>query len=330
MGKRGFKMGKEIALAFSSIIILIVITILTSFITCGFDVKKMFSGENTFNLVTNAAITVMGIISSIPLGIVLTKQHMCEDGSPGRYQLEYQNFYAIRQKIECKRGLFGQWHSNQYVKECREKQINYLLRHNVLQPEAILKLSVAQVNTLTVSKTFKIDGAEVVLNALTKQQIKACVKVLSGKIKVHKLPDFYFLYVDNVSNQSFYDTAYTERKDETKTVIAKLFTKVTIGLIISCILTGFLYDLKNVELTPNYIVMALLLMLVRIYNALTSVFAGISTGQELVYKMCYYINGKTQFLKSFDAEVTDCVYALTPDTEPHNVIDLTEGDFNGK
>ena len=330
MGKRGFKMGKEIALAFSSIIILLIITVLTSFITCGFDVKKMFSGENTFNLVTNAAITVMGIISSIPLGIVLTKQHTCADGSPGRYQLEYQSFYTVRQKIECKRGLFGQWHNVQYIKECREKQINYLLRHNVLQPEVILKLSVPQVKTLTVPKTFKIDGAEVTLNALTKQQIKACVDVLSGKIKVHKLPDFYFLYVDNVSNQSFYDTAYTERKDESKTVIVKLFTKVAIGFIMSCILTGFLYDLKDVELTSKYIIMALLLTLVRIFNALTSVFAGISTGQELVYKQCYYMNGKTQFLKSFDAEVTDCVDTSMLNTPTHVVIDLTEEDLNGK
>lgn len=330
MGKRGFKMGKEIALAFSSIVILLVITVLTSFITCGFDVKKMFSGENTFNLATNAAITVMGIISSIPLGIVLTKQHTGADGSPGRYQLEYQNFHSIRQKIECKLGLFGQWHNVQYVKECREKQISYLLRHNVLQPEVILKLSIPQVKTLQVSKTFKIDGVDVVLNALSKQQIKACVKVLSGKIKVHKLPDFYFLYVDNVSNQSFYDTAYTERKDESKTVIVKLFTKVAMGFIISCILTGFLYDLKDVEFTSKYIIMALLLTLVRIFNALTSVFAGISTGQELVYRLCYYMNGKAQFLKNFDAEVTDCVATSTLSTESHIVIDLTEGDFDEK
>lgn len=331
MGKFGYKIGKEVALALSSIFILIVITVLTSFITCGFDVKKMFSGENTFNLVTNAAITIMGIISSLPLGIVLTKQHTNADGTPGRYKTEFQTFHTIRQKIECKRKYFGQWHSLQYAKECKDKQFNYLLKHNIMQPEYILQLSIAQVKTLTVSKVFKIDGVKVTINALSKSQMKACIAVLEGKIRVHKLPDFYFLYVDSVSNLSFYDAAYRERKDESKTVLVKIISKVAIGFIISCILTGFLYDLKNVDMTSNYILSALLLTLVRIFNALTSVFAGISTGQELVYKQCYYINGKSQFLKIFDAEVPDSDdYCPELKLETHIIIDITEGDLDGK
>lgn len=331
MSKNGYKMGKEVALALSSIVILIVITILTSFINCGFDLRKMFSSENTFNLVTNANITIMGILSSLPLGIVLTKQLKNADGTPGRYLQEYIAFHEIRQKIESKRKLFGQWHTLQYVKECREKQFNYLLSHNILQPEYVLKLSVAQVKTLKVTKTFKIDGVEVTLNALSDKQIEACTKVLNGEITVRKLPDFYFLYIDNVSNASFYDTAYNERKSEVMTVLVKILSKVAIGFIISCLLTGFLYDLKNVQFTSNYVMAAVLLMLVRIFNAVTSIFAGVCAGQELVYKLCYFINGKTQFLKIFDAEVDDNVNNISlPEVETHEVIDLTEGDLDGK
>lgn len=329
MGKNGPKLGKEVALASSSIIVLVLVTILTSFITCGFDVQKMFSGENTFNLIINASITVMGIISSLPLGIVNTKQRVNPDGTHGRYMQEHAAFHTIRQKIEPRRKYFGQWHAAQYLKECKEKQISYLLKHNILQPEYILQLNVNQVNSLTVPKTFKIDGKKVYINALTESQIKACVKVLKGKVQVRKLPDFYFLYVDNVSNLSFYDAAYSERKDEAKTIFIKIISKVALGFTISCILTGFLHDVKNIVFTPSYVLTAIMLMLIRIFNALTSVFAGISAGQEIVYKQCYYINGKTQFLKSFDSDTSfDPEASVEP--EEHVVIDITEGDSNGK
>lgn len=329
MGKNRFKFGKEIVLATSSILILIIVTILTSFISCGFDVAKIFSGENAFNLITNASITIMGIVSALPLGTVLTKQRVNSDGSDGRYLQEYKGFYEIRKTIESRRKYFGQWHSTQYAKECKEKQLNYLLKHNVLQPEYIMQLTVKQVRTLTVPKTFKIDGVKVYLNALSESQIKACIKVLEGKVQVHKLPDFYFLYVDNVSNKSFYDTAYRERSNESLTVIIKIVSKVTLGLTVTCILTGFIHDLKDVEYTAQYIISALLIMLIRTFNAVTSVCAGLSAGQELVYKQCYYINGKTQFLKSFDS---DAEFDPTepPAVEEHTVEEVTEGEFNDK
>lgn len=327
MGKNGYKLGKEALLASSSIVLLVIVTILTSFITCGFDVSKMFSGDNTFNLVINASITVMGIVSALPLGIIYTKQRVNSDGSNGRYLQEYAAFNTIRVKIEPKRKHFGQWHAAQYVKECKEKQISYLLKHNIIQPEYILQLSVPQVKKLTSPRVFKIDGKKVYLNALSESQLKACTKVLEGKINVHKLPDFYFLYVDNVSNQSFYDAAFRERKDETSTVVVKVICKVALGFLVTCILTGFIHDMKDIEFTTKYILSTILIMLVRVYNALTSVYAGVCAGQELVYKQCYYINGKTQFLKSFDADTsfdpeTDVVF------EEHVVIDITEGDPN--
>lgn len=321
------KICKEVVLASSSVVVLVIVTVLTSFITCGFDLKKMFSGENTFNLITNASITVMGIVSSLPLGILTTKQRLNPDGSEGRYLQDFHEFHSIRKLIEPKRKYFGQWHSIQYAKECKTKQFDYLLKHNVIQPEYILLLSVEQVRTLTKPRVFEIDGKTIHLNALTPSQIKACIKVLEGKVQVRKLPDFYFLYVDNVSNLSFYDTAYTERKDEVKTVLVKILSKVALGFVVTCVLTGFAHDLKDVQFTPTYIVFAILLMLIRIFNALSSVYAGLSAGQEVVYRQCYYINGKTQFLKSFDTDTS-----FNPDEiivpETHVVKELTEGVKN--
>jgi hypothetical protein len=318
------KLCKEVILASSSVVVLVITTVLTSFITCGFDIKKMFSGENTFNMVTNASITIMGIVSSLPLGILTTKQRVNPDGSDGRYLHDFKEFHIIRKHIEPKRKYFGMWHSIQYAKECKEKQYNYLLKHNIIQPEYIFMLNTSQIKTLTVPRTFEIDGKKIYLNALTPRQIKACIKVLDGKVQVHKLPDFYFLYVDNISNLSFYDTAYTEKRDETKTVLTKIISKVALGFLVTCILTGFAHDLKDVMFTPTYIVFAVLLMLIRIFNALSSVYAGLSTGQEIVYRQCYYINGKTQFLKSFDTDNTfDPEKPIVPET--HVVKELKEG-----
>jgi hypothetical protein len=54
--------------------------------------------------------------------------------------------------------------------------------------------------------------------------------------------------------------------------------------------------------TASAIMVAVINIVARIFNAVTSTLWGWLLGQEMVYKQCYYINGRTQFLKLFDSD----------------------------
>ena len=295
------KMSKETLYVGAALSCMVVIIVITSITNSGLDPAKIFSKANLSNMIINAAITIFGTVASIPSGSVDTKQHTNADGSSGRYLQEFNDYHTIRSKIEPRRALFGQWHHAQYLNEYREKRINYLLSHGVMQAEDILELSREQIGSLLEPQRFTIRDEEVYFKALSVEQIMACLKVYDGKITVHKLPDFYFLYIDGKGKRSFYDQAYYESRDENYTLISKLVYRVFLGFVITCIFTGLIADLSTLEqITPQFIIGVIFMIVTRVFNAVSSTFWGYLIGQEIVYKQCYYINGKTQFLQSFD------------------------------
>jgi hypothetical protein len=263
----------------------------------------MFTKENAGNALINAAITVFGVVSALPAGIVSTKQRRNADGSEGRYLQEFSDYNDIRQKIESRRLEFSQWHNAQHRKEQIQKCVDYLLSKGVLQASEIMQLSLEQVRTLTTSKPIKVGEKTVYFKALTNEQMLACIKVLSGKVIVHKLPDYYFLYFDGKSSKTFYDQAYRESVDENFVLVAKLIYRICTGFIITCIFTGLIITPDAGNTTSQTVIMAIINIVARIFNAASSTLWGWLLGQELVYKQCYYINGRTQFLKLFDSDV---------------------------
>lgn len=303
--KSKLKLSKETMYVGAALGCMLVIIVITSITNSGLDPSKIFSKSNLSNMLINAAITIFGTIASIPSGSVDTKQRVNDNGTPGRYLQEFNSYNTIRTKIEPRRHLFGQWHHAQYLKEYYEKRVGYLLEHGVLQADDILKLSREQIEALIEPQKYDIEGSEIYFKALTVEQVAACLKVYDGKVSVHKLPDFYFLYIDGKGKRSFYDQAYYEARDENYTLISKLFYRVFIGFVITCIFTGLIADLTQLEtITVQYIIQVIFMIVTRVFNAISSTFWGYLIGQEIVYKQCYYINGKTQFLQSFDTDET--------------------------
>jgi hypothetical protein len=287
-----------LALACMTVMILI-----TSIADAGLDPSKIWSKSNVSNILINASITVFGTLASIPSGAVATKQRINPDGTKGRYLQEFYDYNDIRQKIEPRRFLFSQWHHAQFLIEHRSKRVNYLLERSILQAEDILELSREQILTLTESQVYKINGEDVYFKALSVEQVIACIKVYDGEVTVHKLPDFYFLYIDGKGKRTFYDQAYYESRDENGSLISKIIYKAFLGFLITCIFTGLVMDFVSAdEITVAYIFRTLLLIVTRLFNAASSTLWGHLIGQESVYKRCYYINGKTQFLRAFDAD----------------------------
>lgn len=303
MNKLNRHVAKETLFVAIALLCMVLIIAFTSIVNAGLDPSKMFTKENAGNALINAAITIFGVVSALPAGIVSTKQRTNPDGSDGKYLQDFLEYNEIRQKIEPRRIEFSQWHNAQHIKEQTQKCTDYLLSKGVLQAADIMKLTIEQVQTLTTSKPIKVNGEEIYFKALTQEQIAACVKVISGKVIVHKLPDYYFLYIDGKSSKTFYDQAYRETVDENFVLIAKLLYRVCTGFIITCILTGFvIYEPAEDVTTARAVLLAIVNALARIFNAVTSTLWGWLLGQEIVYKQCYYLNGRTQFLKLFDSD----------------------------
>jgi hypothetical protein len=304
MQKPAKNIAKETLFVGIALMCMILIIVFTSIVNAGLDPSKMFTPKNAGNALINAAITVFGVIAALPAGMVSTKQRKNPDGSDGRYLQEFSEYYEIRQKIEPRRLIFSQWHNAQHIKEQKQKCTDYLLSKGILQTSVILNLTIEQVRRLTTSQVFTIGTDHVYVKALTEEQIEACVKVLSGKVIVHKLPDYYFLYFDGKSSKTFYDQAYREASDENLTLVAKLLYRICTGFIITCIFTGLVvYEPDPEASTAKVVIMAIINIVARIFNAVSSTLWGWLLGQELVYKQCYYINGRTQFLKLFDSDV---------------------------
>lgn len=299
MYKQTRPVAKETLFVVLALLCMCVIIVFTSLVNAGFDMSKVFEQENLSNAIINAAITIFGTVAAVPAGTVATKQRRNPDGTFGRYIQEFNAYNSVRAKVEPKRIGFSQWHSMQHVKELHQKKVDVMLEHGILQAEAILKLSKDQVATLTKSQHFEVDGESLYVKALTTEQIRVCTDVLAGKVKLHKLPDFYFLYVDGRSTRSFYDQAYYETREANTTLLVNLISKIFIGFVITSIFTGLVILGDEDTSSKEFIMKAIIIIAARIFNAITSTLWGWLLGQELVYKQCYYINGRTQFLELF-------------------------------
>lgn len=303
MKKLNKHFAKETLFVSVALLCMVIIIVFTSIVNAGLDPSKIFTKENAGNALINAAITVFSVIAALPAGMVATKQRTNPDGSDGRYLQEFSEYNEIRQKIESRRLDFSQWHNAQHIKEQTQKCTDYLLSKGILQASDIMLLTVEQARTLTTSKPIKVDSRTIYFKALTDEQIAACVRVLSGKVIVHKLPDYYFLYIDGKSSKTFYDQAYNEAADENFVLISKLLCRICTGFIITCIFTGLvIYEVDPGTTATNAVLMAVINIVARIFNAVSSTLWGWLLGQEMVYKQCYYINGRTQFLKLFDSD----------------------------
>lgn len=293
------KPAKETLYVAGALLCMFLMIIVSSLGQAGLDPEKLVSSENISNVLINAAITVFGMMVAIPLGNSATKQRINPDGSQGRYLQEFNAFYAARNQVGERLLQFSQWHHSYYLMEFQKKQRNYLLQHNITQYSDIVKLDRSQILQLTKPQQFEIDGQTVYFKSLSQDQIKYCLRVLDGKITVHKLPDMYFLYVDGKYKRSFYDQAYYEQKDANTFTVVNILYKVFIGFVITCIFTGLTFTPYNAEDPKAYALKTTLLIVTRIFNAITSVLFGYLTGKSTAYRQCYYISGKTQVLEAF-------------------------------
>jgi hypothetical protein len=290
---------KEVLFIVLTVVITILITVLATVSGAGFDLSRVSQKETLTNVLLNTSITLLTLVAAIPYGKVAT---MCKKigNDLGRYLTSFSKFNDICKKIAYKLNLFDQWHTAKYEKEVLDKQKRYLSDKGIKQVELILKLDRSQIQSLTEAREFVIDNKTVYINSLTTEQIKACLKVADGKITLHKLPNNYFLSIDGKSSSSFYEQAFYEKRLQTWYAFHSVMSKVLFGVVISCVFTSLILD--TIVFDSNTLLKIFINLSARILTIVLNLFNGFSIGQELVYKKCYYIDGKTQILTEFDED----------------------------
>lgn len=296
---------KEIIVIVFTVVLTLVVTALTTISGAGFDISRLTASEVYTNILLNAIIVLLVTVVALPYGKLNTMCKKNADGSGGRYITAFSNFNTAYDTVKHKLQQFSQWHNKKYKEELLEKKVRYLSEKGIKQIDGILKLDRKQIENLTTAQKYTIDNKEVYFSSLSKKQIKACLEVYDGKVNIHKLPDYYFLYIDGKSSSSFYEQAYYENAIENAYVIGNVVYKVLFGIVISCILTSLVVDQILFDNTT------LLKMFTNLFSRIltigNSLYGGYAIGQNLIYKKCYYIDGKTQILTEFNDD-KDFIY----------------------
>lgn len=293
---------KEIILVIFTVVSMLAITVLTTVSGAGFDPSRLTAKDVYTNIILNATFVLVSLLVAIPYGRVTTMCKKTPEGYNGKYLTAFDNFNNAYNAIVGILYQFSQWHFIKYKKEVREKQYRYLSEHNIPQIENIFKLNRPQIESLTKPQMFTIDGKDFYFGAMSKRQVDACLKVYDGKISLHKLPDSYFLYIDGKAGASFYEQAYYEARVQAAYVTSRVMSKVLIGLVISCAITSLVID----ELVfDKYTVLKMVTNLIaRLMTIGQSLYSGFIIGQNIIYRKCYYIDGKTSFLTEFRTDAT--------------------------
>lgn len=302
MRKPSQNLSKEFAIIIFTIISTLAITVLTTLSGAGFDPNRLTAVEVYTNIILNSVIVLVVTVVALPYGKLNTMCKRNTDGSGGKYITAFNAFNVIYNLVKPKLNQFEQWHTKKYEQEVLEKQIRYLSQKGIRQVKDILKLDRVQIENLTTAQMYKVQGEELFFSSLTKKQIKACLKVYDGEITVHKLPDHYFLYIDGKSTSSFYEQAYHENLLNNYYVISRVLFKVLFGLVIACVLTSLVTD--SIVLNSQTLLKIFTNLLSRILTIGQSLYGGYSIGQNLIYKKCYYIDGRTQILTEFNDDTT--------------------------
>ena len=292
---------KELFIVIFTVVAILAITVLTTVSGAGFDLSRLTAVEIYTNIILNTVFVLATLLVAIPYGRLYTMCKKTPEGGNGRYLTSFENFNKAYFAIGNILYQFSQWHFIKYKKEVKEKQYRYLTEHNIPQIDNILKLDRSQIDSLQTPQRYIVDGKELYFGALSKRQINACLKVYDGKITLHKLPDSYFLYIDGKAGSSFYEQAYYEARLQAAYATSQILFKVLMSLLISCALTSLVVDQLVFD---KYTVMKMVINLVsRIMTVGLSLYSGYVIGQNLIYRKCYYIDGKCQILTEFKSDV---------------------------
>lgn len=315
------KLNRKTFLTGISVLFAIIIIIITSVLNAGLNPDNWNSTEFLSNLIITIAIGIFGVISGQGMG-----DNYFRTNEKGLFVSTYNSYNTMRTKINVHIDKFEDWNKRLYAKEYYQKCVRYLKNnYGIKQAELILELDKNQVLLLEQPRFFETSKGKTAFNSLTKEQIKAARKVLTGKIKMKYVHDSYFLnaYSKN-KTQSMYEIASEQSKKQRQKYLSLMFYRVMVIIVFGFIMSGLVIDTQD----PGGFNQAMINLISRLFTLFTSLAFGTLVASDLIKDECIYLDYKTTMLERFLIDVE--TNKFTTKTEEEKAIEKMEAIKNGQ
>lgn len=315
------KLNRKTFLTGISVLFAIIIIIITSVLNAGLNPDNWNSTEFLSNLIITIAIGIFGVISGQGMG-----DNYFRTNEKGLFVSTYNSYNTMRTKINVHIDKFEDWNKRLYAKEYYQKCIRYLKNnYGIKQAELILELDKNQVLLLEQPRFFETSKGKTAFNSLTKEQIKAARKVLTGKIKMKYVHDSYFLnaYSKN-KTQSMYEIASEQSKKQRQKYLSLMFYRVMVIIVFGFIMSGLVIDTQD----PGGFNQAMINLISRLFTLFTSLAFGTLVASDLIKDECIYLDYKTTMLERFLIDVE--TNKFTTKSEEEKAIEKMEAIKNGQ
>lgn len=315
------KLNRKTFLTGISVLFAIIIIIITSVLNAGLNPDNWNSTEFLSNLIITIAIGIFGVISGQGMG-----DNYFRTNEKGLFVSTYNSYNTMRTKINVHIDKFEDWNKRLYAKEYYQKCVRYLKNnYGIKQAELILELDKNQVLLLEQPRFFETSKGKTAFNSLTKEQIKAARKVLTGKIKMKYVHDSYFLnaYSKN-KTQSMYEIASEQSKKQRQKYLSLMFYRVMFIIVFGFIMSGLVIDTQD----PGGFNQAMINLISRLFTLFTSLAFGTLVASDLIKDECIYLDYKTTMLERFLIDVE--TNKFTAKSEEEKAIEKMEAIKNGQ
>lgn len=315
------KLNRKTFLTGISVLFAIIIIIITSVLNAGLNPDNWNSTEFLSNLIITIAIGIFGVISGQGMG-----DNYFRTNEKGLFVSTYNSYNTMRTKINVHIDKFEDWNKRLYAKEYYQKCVRYLKNnYGIKQAELILELDKNQVLLLEQPRFFETSKGKTAFNSLTKEQIKAARKVLTGKIKMKYVHDSYFLnaYSKN-KTQSMYEIASEQSKKQRQKYLSLMFYRVMVIIVFGFIMSGLVIDTQD----PGGFNQAMINLISRLFTLFTSLAFGTLVASDLIKDECIYLDYKTTMLERFLIDVE--TNKFTTKSEEEKAIEKMEAIKNGQ
>lgn len=315
------KLNRKTFLTGISVLFAIIIIIITSVLNAGLNPDNWNSTEFLSNLIITIAIGIFGVISGQGMG-----DNYFRTNEKGLFVSTYNSYNTMRTKINVHIDKFEDWNKRLYAKEYYQKCVRYLKNnYGIKQAELILELDKNQVLLLEQPRFFETSKGKTAFNSLTKEQIKAARKALTGKIKMKYVHDSYFLnaYSKN-KTQSMYEIASEQSKKQRQKYLSLMFYRVMVIIVFGFIMSGLVIDTQD----PGGFNQAMINLISRLFTLFTSLAFGTLVASDLIKDECIYLDYKTTMLERFLIDVE--TNKFTAKSEEEKAIEKMEAIKNGQ
>ena len=306
---------KKAILITLSLLVLATLIAITSFANAGIDPNYWTSDKFITDTMFTISLVLIGIVCGQAEG-----DNFFRNKEKGLFQTTYNEYNVKRSLIDKIIDKFKDWNYNLYKVEYYNKCIRYLADENgIRQAKLIIQLDRSQIMKLNEPQMFVVDNEQRYFNSLTESQINACLRVLDGKIKVRFINESYFLnaFTKNGS-KSMYEQASRQQERKRKTFLILTSYRVTLTLLVSMVLTAFVFEQQDGVDTAQ----AFYTLLLRYFTLFSSVGWGVYVANDMIKEDCIFLDYKITTLQQFylDVEVNKTFIAKTDEEKAYEKI----------